>query len=157
MPILRVTGIARLDGDYDADISSFTQRELHLIKKESGVRAGEIQEAFEAGDSDLVVAIALIVLQRAGKGDASQYRDAVWDSDVGSITFDLTDEERAEAEKDDALPPTSEPAATGNASDASGLSGEPSTAGSEPLANGRSRTGSPLSDRSASDPVTSAT
>lgn len=144
MPILKVKGVPPLDGDYDLDITSFTNRELHLIKQETGVRAGEIEEAFGAGDNDLLVAITLIVLQRAGKGDVAQLRDVVWDAEAGSVQFDLTDEEKKAAE-DDARPPESEPATTGGASETTKPSGPSSANGGENPANAPRRIGEPIS------------
>lgn len=45
---------------------SYTYKELSTIKKISGVRAGEIAEAAAAGDTDVIVALAVIVMERAG-------------------------------------------------------------------------------------------
>jgi hypothetical protein len=112
MPTLKIEGVPQLDGEYELDISRFTNWELHLIKQETqtdgrpGVRANEIEEAFAAGDNDLLVAIALIILQRAGRGELRQNKSLLWGADAGAITFDLTEEEKAEA---DAVPPESEP------------------------------------------------
>lgn len=41
--------------------------ELHLIKTMSGVRAGELEEALEAGDFDVILAFAAVALRRAGR------------------------------------------------------------------------------------------
>ncbi len=144
----------QLAGEYDLDISSFTNRELHEIKVETGVRAGEIEEAFAAGDNDLMVAITLIVLQRSGKGTFAQLRDAVWDLPAGSVQFDLTDEEK-NAAGDDALPPTSGLDSSTNANGSSGSSGPDLSGTGDDPANGQSHIGSPLSDTGAtSDPLT---
>ncbi len=41
------TNIPALDGEFELDTSYFTNRELHMIKKLSGLRAGEFEEAVE--------------------------------------------------------------------------------------------------------------
>jgi hypothetical protein len=83
------------------------------------------------------------VLQRAGKGDAAQLKDLVWDAKVGSVTFDLTEEEKAEQAKDDALPPERGPTETEETDSGSGSSGPRSGVGSESLARLPSPIGSP--------------
>lgn len=64
---------------------SYTYRELGLIKRLSGVRAGEISEALKAGDAEVVAALAIIAMRRAGEDVAE---DDVLDMDVSAITFD---------------------------------------------------------------------
>lgn len=82
-----VTGIPAFNGDYPVDISSFTMRELQIIKRMSGVRAGELEEAFKAGDTDLLLAIAVIAVRRNGK-QWEAFEKLAWESDVASITFE---------------------------------------------------------------------
>ncbi len=41
--------------------------ELHRIKVVSGVRAGELPEALEAGDFDVILGIVGVALERAGR------------------------------------------------------------------------------------------
>lgn len=98
-----IAGGLTVDGEYELDASYFTNRELHLIKKEASVRAGEVSDALEAGDNDLFVVLAYIALQRAGRGDMPI--DVLWDMEAGKITFDFSEEEQ----EADALPPESEP------------------------------------------------
>lgn len=81
-----VTGIPAFNGDYPIDIGSFTMRELQIIKRMSGVRAGELEEAFAAGDSSLILAIAVIAVRRNGK-NWEAFEQIAWDSDLGAITF----------------------------------------------------------------------
>jgi hypothetical protein len=97
---LVVTDVPGLDGEYAADITFFTNRELHRIKKMTGLRAGEFMEAFQVGDNDMVVALAVIVMEREGKEDAE---DLLWDAPAGSVT--LEDDEDEAVVEDDALPP----------------------------------------------------
>lgn len=146
MPKLIITDIAGLNGEYDFGLASFTNRELHLIKQESGVRAGELGEAFAARDNDLLVALAMITLQRAGKGDISQFKDLLWDADAGKITFDLTDEEKAEAKQEEMLPPPSAPDAGSELNLSERDSGAASGNGSESRASAPSPIGSPAVD-----------
>ncbi len=84
------------NGEYELDLSYFTNRELHIIKKETGIRAGELYEAFDAADTDLLVALAVIAIKR--KSGETANSDSLWDLAAGKITLDVTDE-------DDASPP----------------------------------------------------
>ncbi len=93
-----ISGVDAYDGPYDFD-PSFTNRELHTIKRLTGVRAGELGDALEAGDSDLLVALAAIAIVRAGK---QLDENLLWDAEGGSITY-----EGGIEEEDDADPPPS--------------------------------------------------
>lgn len=64
----------------------FTNRELSMIKQISGVRGQEIQAAAKAGDNDLLVAFAMIVLTRANQ---KPNIDKLMDLDVGEIDAEL--------------------------------------------------------------------
>lgn len=125
-----INGILGLDGEWEID-GDFTNRDLNDIKKISGVRAGELQEATEAGDNDLVVAIAWIALRRNGKTGPGVL-DALWDAPAGArITVDFT---TPEGKEDDAGPPEQTPSGSPNEpGDASKSSGETSSdAGDHP-------------------------
>ena len=91
MPKIVITDIPGLDGEYDLDMS-FTHRDFHTIKKVAGVRANEVTEALEAGDVDIIVAMAEIALRRAGKVHAL---DQLWDSTAGGIVLNVEDLEEA--------------------------------------------------------------
>lgn len=52
------------DYPFGGDLSP---RELGYVKRVSGVRAGELEEALQAGDAEVVVALALIAARRAGQ------------------------------------------------------------------------------------------
>jgi hypothetical protein len=83
---------------------TFTNRDLHTIKQVAGVRAGDLNDALEHKDLDLVVALAVNALRRAGKPIDM---DVLWDSEAGKITL--------EADEADAVPPpqpSSEPSAS---------------------------------------------
>jgi hypothetical protein len=73
---LIIKGVGGIDGDYDFDLAemlsigspgALTTLELHRVKDMSKLRAGEIIEAFGAMDTDLLVALAAVVLARRGK------------------------------------------------------------------------------------------
>lgn len=150
---VHIEGLGAYDGDHPLDVSYFTNRELHLIKELSGVRAGELDEAFKKQDNDLFVALAAIGLQRAGH---KVEIDALWDAQVGVIQLVLGDEEEA-----DAGPPSqppSEPGTSESGSENKLSSGSGSLNGGDPLPRDPSPTGSQGSDTGAtSDPVTSET
>lgn len=128
-----IDGIAPYDGTYDFDASYFTMRELHVIKRIAGVRAGELDDALAASDSDVIVAIAVIALTRAG---VQVNEDAIWDAPAGTVLF-VGDEAEVEG---DAVPP---PVAL------NGSGGGSSTPGSVPLESDLSRIGDQPSDTSA--------
>ena len=96
MATLIIEGITGLEGEYEFDISYFTMRELHTIKKVAGVRAGELGDALEAGDSDAVVAMATVALERNGKTGVVE---RLWDSKAGQITI-VHQDEQVEEEPD---------------------------------------------------------
>ena len=87
----------RLKGEYELDLV-FTHRDFSLIKRIAGVRANEVMDALNAGDLDIVVAVAMIALRRA---TVPFHENDLWDAPAGSITLDVEDE--------DADPPAPEP------------------------------------------------
>lgn len=98
---MTVTGLGpSLDGTYDFDLTelftvgaatSLNNREGHRLKMMTGVRMGEIQEALTAGDNDVAVGLAAILLSRHGK----RFDEAVlWDAPMGAaIHFELAEDE----------------------------------------------------------------
>lgn len=137
---LIVTGLGRLDGEYDCDLTAMltldhpqalTNREMHRIKTMSGVTAGRLADALSDGDSDVLLALAAIVLARHGKRFDE---DTLWDAPMGSgVTFHIADRE----EEEDLSPPASTPPSDG---------GESSSSETAALrASGPSPTGSPSS------------
>ena len=135
MARIKIEQIHPYDGEYDLDLSYFTMRELHTIKRVAGVRAGELDDAINSGDSDVVVALTVIALERAGKNGVNV--DLIWDAPMGRVSLIAGDEEPVE---DDAVPPPTVPPASG------GVSSSP---GSESPASDPSPTGIPPSDTSA--------
>jgi hypothetical protein len=127
-----INGVAGYNGEHPFDASYFTNKELHTIKRIAGVRAGEIQAAFAAGDNDLIVAFAVIALERNGK---TVYEEALWNATVGCIEF-VAD---TAAKEEDADPPANGPEETSNA--VNGSSGQPSSSASAHPENVLSLTG----------------
>lgn len=63
--------------------ASYTYREMARIKSITGLRAGELEQALIAGDSEVIVAIAVVAAERAG--DAVDI-GKVEDLEFGAIT-----------------------------------------------------------------------
>lgn len=149
---ISITGIGKkIDGVYELEPASITNREYHEIKLLTGLRFGELLDAFLAKDPALWVSYALLALRRADK-DVSV--DLLWDAPHGSVTLVFPDAE--EPDEDDAGPPASE--LPGNAPDSPEGSGATSSSSSESQETDPSRTGQPGSDTSAiSDQATSET
>lgn len=137
MAKVTISGVAPWDGDYDLDLSRLTNRELHEIKKVSGVRAGELDDALSGGDNDVLVALALVAAARAGKMIPA---DRLWDADVESIVFDFREDEQQE---DETVPPASGPEPADDASSSSELSGASSSPDGEIPPSGPDPTGGP--------------
>jgi hypothetical protein len=121
MPNVTIANLYNLDGEYPLDLT-FTHRDFRDIKKIAGVRANEVMDALNAGDMDIIVALAAIALRRSGKTfDVEQ----LWDAEAGNITLDLTDQEVEDASP----PPTSndedEPAQNGSNSPSGQPTSEP--------------------------------
>lgn len=148
MDKLVVTGLGKLDGEYDCNLGemlslgspeALTNREGHRIKQMSGVRAGELDDALEAGDNDVMLALAAIVLSRAGKTFDD---DVLWDAPMGSgVMFHIGDRE---PEGEESHPPTVPQQTNG------GSSGKPPAAtpqGSGPNGTGHQGSETPSEDR----------
>ena len=73
-------------------------------------------DAINAGDLDIIVALAEIALQRSGKPHSVEQ---LWDSEAGSITLDVSADEEVEEE----IPPPSEPVDEPRTSDEPASSG----------------------------------
>jgi hypothetical protein len=68
---------------------NFTYREMNRIKRISGLRAGELFPALEAGDTDVAMAFAITAVARAGElEDEEQFMDL----ELDKIELDFTDE-----------------------------------------------------------------
>lgn len=146
MPKVTIDSLYNLDGEYELDLV-FTHRDFRDIKKIAGVRANEVMDAVNAGDMDIIVAIAAIALRRAGKQfDVEQ----LWDAEAGRITLDFSDQEV------EANPPTESDDSETKNEDVSSPSG---TDTSEPTglslpSVSQSPSGTPEPENSALAPVT---
>jgi hypothetical protein len=142
MDTLTIEGIPTYNGEYPLDMSYFSNRELHFIKEVTqtknspGIRAGELQEAFTAGDNDLMVALAGIAIWRKTKVQPNM--EPLWEAEAGKFTFEV---EAPPDEEDDDGPPESEPDESGNKPENSQLVGETSNGHSDLPASVLSRTG----------------
>ena len=91
-----------VDGKTYAIPDSFTYREMGTIKQISGVRAGHIADALEHGDTDLIVAITVVAMRRAGHDVDADY---IFDLDSSAIEIRAD-----EPEVDDSPPAVAAPA-----------------------------------------------
>ncbi len=124
MPTVKIEGCGYLDGEYPLDLN-FTHRDFREIKQISGMRANEVQGALEAGDLDVVVAIAAIAMRKNNK----RYElDDLWDTGAGAISLEMDEEEE---EVPLTMPPPSSKNDGGESNDSSrtpsGLSSSTST------------------------------
>lgn len=144
-----IQNVPPYDGEYPLDLSHMTNREVSTIKRISGYTPLEWGDAGDRGDSDIIIAFAVVALTRTGRFLPKVNEDVLWDADMGRIDIDTSDdEEAAEASP----PPVSEPSATSEPSGSAGNDGSDT-----PPENPPSSTGSPSSETSAtSDPETSA-
>lgn len=105
-----------LDGEYDCDLSHFTNREWDLIKRVSGTRPAEYFEELLKSDAATAVATAVVMLQRAG---FSPDPEKLMDADGGAVQIDLLDK------GDEPSPPDQAPSdeSPGESTDDAGTSG----------------------------------
>ena len=82
---------------------SFTYREMGTIKRITGLRAGELEDALNAGDVDVIVALAVIAGTRAG--DTVSPEDFE-DLEFGAIAIADDDERPTEDVAELEEPPT---------------------------------------------------
>lgn len=134
-PTITINGIDPYDGRYEFDLQ-FTNGELHRIKQISGVRLGELIDSLKAVDMGLIVALAVVALERAGK---YVDEDLLWAAESGGIALDLggDDSPPVKAEPD-------EPDGSAKNDGSATSSGEPSSIASDPLESDQSPTGTPV-------------
>lgn len=117
---LKLTGVPPYDGEYPFDLDHFTNRELKIIKKTSGYTGPEWPTAFSRGDNDFLVALAFVMLRRAGHVNIRE--DALWDAPADSSIDIIVDEV---AVVDAGPPPQPTPSPPSETNDSSTPSGEP--------------------------------
>lgn len=109
---ITITDVPGFDGKYEWDgEQQLNGHELHIVKKVSGVRLGEIEEALAAGDYDLIVALTAIMVWRSGKVTRAQVPelvDLLLDAEGGKFVI---------AEADAADPPAEAPPETVSSGD----------------------------------------
>lgn len=115
---LTIEGIPPYDGDYSMD-ETFTNREMHRIKELCGLRGGEVFDALVSADMGGYVAVATVLLERAG---VIVDPDMLWDAPSGKIRLD------ASSNGSDARPPdvTNSDGSSPEPNENTGSSGPPS-------------------------------
>lgn len=146
-PKIKITGVTPYDGEYELPTSGFTGRETNYIKRASGLRPGEYDEAMQALDPDVMLSFASVALQRAGHPVDMQ----LWDADLETSFSVIPDPDEEDADRPLASTPTpnglsNEEGAGPNKSGNATSSGNPGNgAGESPHATPL-RTGSPGSE-----------
>lgn len=103
-----LTDLKPYDGEYPLEIETLTMNDLRTVKRLSGVRAGEIGDALGANDTDVILALAVVAADRAGK---TLSEEKLWNAQFGSIKLII--DEGAEEGADAEVPPAVEPQTTG--------------------------------------------
>lgn len=136
-----IANLPGLDGTYEFDFAdlfgTLTNGDFHTIKTISGLRSSEIEEAFEAKDTDLAVAFVVIFFQRRNlQVDLKR----LWDAPIGSLKILIGDR--------DGQSPPAEPATSqhGAVAAAPPTSGDGSTSTSASPETAPSPSGSPGSE-----------
>lgn len=119
-----VTGMPAFNGEYPFEIESFTMRELQIIKRISGLRTNELDEAIAAGDNTLMLALAVIAVRRNGR-EWEAFEKLAWESEVGDISL-VVDEDEEVADEAAPLTPAKQPDSADESSEKQQLSGEDS-------------------------------
>jgi hypothetical protein len=138
--IFRILDLPPLTGEYELALPPFTNREWHLIKQETGLRPREFDEAWEKGDPDVYMALAVISLRRDGTHELSEALPLLWEAKPRQLVFDLTG-----AEEEPDRPPVS-PTPSGDASSSVGSetpSGSSGSSGPSSSVNGGSEETAP--------------
>ena len=78
-----------VDGEKYEMLDNFTYREMNRIKRLTGLRAGELFPALEAGDTDVAVAFAITAMDREGRLESE---DEIMDLELDKITLDFGEE-----------------------------------------------------------------
>jgi len=105
-----VEGVKPWEGRYELPLDEFefTTREWGWIRRWTGYRPADVLDAMKGADAELLAALAVIALQRAGKvtrEDAGGMFDRFVDENFGSFT--LTSDDPVEEPLDPPLPASS--------------------------------------------------
>jgi hypothetical protein len=131
MDWLVVEGVTPWEGRYELPLDefAFTGREWGWIRRFTGYRPADVLDAMKGADAELLAALAVIALNRAGRisrDDAPATFERLVDENFGSFT--LTSDDAEEAEPLDPPSPTSSTSNGGSSGDATrNGSGSPET------------------------------
>jgi hypothetical protein len=145
MAKIKLEGVApHYDGEYQLDLSYFTNREFQRMKELSGIRPAELMEAVLYRDAGVIVAVAEIALRRDGHEGIETA--LLWDAPAGKIVLDFTsDEPEGDDEPSPSVAPedSSSDDVESSPSEKSESSGADSSSGGDPPASDRSGIGAP--------------
>lgn len=96
---LTIKGVPPYDGDYTLHFAELTAGEFRRIKQMSGYTLAEFGNAAKRMDTDWVTALGTVA---AARKHSVVQEDAFWNSELGAIVVDFSDE----AQEDVADPPT---------------------------------------------------
>lgn len=133
MARLTIEGVLPYDGSYELDFTTLNHREWHQIHELAGILPPQLAYAIDARHMGLLVALAVVVLQRDGFPVDDR---PLWESQSGKIILELAPEpvpldetnDSSEPERDES--PSAKPESSGtDSSDA----GDPSANDQEPI------------------------
>lgn len=84
-----IEGVPPHDGEYEIDFTSLDMDEFHLIKRLTGIVAGELEDALARIDTDVFVGLAAVVIQRSGKRITANVENQLWKAKLGQIRVKL--------------------------------------------------------------------
>lgn len=77
--IIRIVGVEGFHGDFPFDQGALTWGDLRLIQRESGVRAGELDDELARGNVELLIVIASLALKKANHPHWRRFSEALDD------------------------------------------------------------------------------
>ena len=149
-----IEGVSPHDGEYEIDLATINMEEFHLIKRLTGLVAGEVEDALMRIDTDIFVGLAAVVIQRSGKRVTANVENQLWKAPLGALRVKL--EPDSPPEKSQEMPRSSndEPNQQSEGTSSSGDDGKDASETSEedsPQATGQPASGlSVISDRESS-------
>ena len=97
---IKIEGVEGFEGEYDFALGAFTTGDLRLIKRVAGVRVNELDEAFKAGDIEVVIAVAIIALKHAGHPFWERFEEAIEDVTLETLSLTVIAGDEGDDEKD---------------------------------------------------------
>jgi len=101
-PKIKIVGVPPYDGEYEMPTSGFTGRETHYIKRVTGLRPAEYDDAMKALDPDVMLSFTSVALQRAGHPVDME----LWDVDLEHCFEVIPDPDEEDADRPLASTPT---------------------------------------------------